>query len=235
MGARAQHLRNRDTAAGHAADEHLAVLELEVVRRGLQVLGGQLEQLPPRVAGGHGHGRAAAVDRLAAGGDRRLRRRRAVAQPDLEPFYGDAKGLGSNDRERRRRAADIRRSDLQVEAAVGLDPAVRAGRFGGADPGPGGHPHALARFGGLPEGGVVARRLQALDDAGPVGAVGLGSVAQAKLDGIDPQPFSELVERRFEHEVGLGTARCAIGVDRDFVGRHLEAPEGESSAHGRPG
>ena len=55
------------TRSGHAADGHPAVLDLEVVDRRLELLGGDLERLPPGVLGGLQHRRADRVDGLAAG------------------------------------------------------------------------------------------------------------------------------------------------------------------------
>ena len=52
-----------------------------------------------------------------------------------------------------------------------------------------------------------------------------GNVAEAQVDGVNPELDSHLVDRRFEGEERLGRARGPVCVGRRLVGRHLEAVE----------
>src|SRR5438477_3866340 len=81
FGAQPDQVGDLDRTAWRALDRDLAVDDVEVLRRRLELLGRDLEQLAPGLLGRLVHGAAAAVGALAS--TRRGTERRADRAPDL--------------------------------------------------------------------------------------------------------------------------------------------------------
>ena len=128
-------LGDRQPALGRARDKQAPVLEPHVVRRGLEHRRRRIQQMPAGVLGGHPDGGPARRDRLAAGGEGAVGKRR-VAEVEDHPLDGEREDLRGDLREGGfRPGADLLRADPDLRAAVGVQPQLRVrGRRAGAAP-----------------------------------------------------------------------------------------------------
>src|SRR5438477_3475861 len=234
FGAQPDQVGDLDRTAWRALDRDLAVDDVEVLRRRLELLGRDLEQLAPGLLGRLVHGAADAVGDLAA--TRRGTEGRADRVPDLDTdaIRRDAERLGGDHGQAGGRPADVRRSDRDRHRSVHLDAASRGRRRAGAAPGAKRHPHRLALGQRRRVDGMAAGLLEDLDrrNARPRLAVRrevalAGHVAKAQLDGIHAELCGQLVHCGLQGEVRLRRAGGAVRVDRGLVRRDLQSAQVE--------
>ncbi len=107
LGAQRHQLCDFDIAVGHALDGDPPVDDLEVFGRRFQLLGRDLQQLPPRLQGGFPDRTPDAVCDLAAGRHRALRCEGGVANDDANLLGRDSKRVGGDQCETGRGATDV--------------------------------------------------------------------------------------------------------------------------------
>src|SRR5947209_20127213 len=90
---------------------HASGADLEILRRRLELVGGDLEELAARLQRGLLHRAADAVGRLTARGNRTMRRGVGLAGLDADLVRRNAESLGRDHGEPRRRPADVGRAD----------------------------------------------------------------------------------------------------------------------------
>src|SRR5262249_32548696 len=210
-------------------DLDLAILDLQVVHRRLEVIGRDVQQLATHLARGVGDRARDAVGGLAAAARPSVWAGLRVALDDLDLVGRDAQDLGRDQDKAAVAAGDIDRADMDAHGAVVVDPTARRRRRRADRPATHGDPNPLAGLAILPCR-VLTHALQAFfqAQAGPGIAIahqiaGLGGVAIAEFQRIDTQIARHVVDVRFEGKGGRRRTRRAVGARLRLVGEDLEA------------
>src|SRR5581483_5510799 len=221
---------------GRAPDRHAAVLEHDVVRVGLEDLGGAIEQHAPHRGRGLRGGVADLHGAPAPGGQQGEAHLRGVAGRDLDLFVRPAEPLRDDERRHRLVALALRRgADVDVRRTRPVDSDARrlaAAERRGLDAAGDADAHEPAvRLGAradridghLEELRVVAAVVDdAVAPAGKSGRVrdllGLDEVAPAVLDRVEAERARELVYRALHRVVAERPPAAADEAGRHRVG-----------------
>ena len=234
LGAQPDQLCDLDRSTRRPFHRDVSADDVEVFGRSLELLGGDLEELPAGLACRFKYRAADAVGDLAAARGWAKGRGRGVAGFDPHHVRRDPERFGRDHREPGRGAADIGRAHHHRDRSVWLHPTSRRGRRAGAAPRAQGHAHGLI---GAKRGRVYRvppGLLEDLDRSDPRPALAVRSgvafardVGEPELDRVHLEHGRQLIHRRLEGEVGLCRTRRAVGVGRGLVGRDLEPAQVE--------